>query len=80
MTDKWKIIEKDERAMTKQEICFYCKRFFCTGYIHPRCRMVCSGILPQWEWLYFLMRNVRATDTCKKFTMHKLYQERENKR
>ena len=37
---------------------------------------MCSGVLPQWEWLYWLMRNVRATDTCKKFDTHKIYQEK----
>ena len=73
MQNKWKIIKHDKHAEEKQQICFYCKHFFCTKYHHPRTRMVCSGILPQWEWLYFLMRNVSATDTCKKFTLHKIY-------
>lgn len=73
MQNKWKITKHDKHAMEKQQICFYCKRFFCAGYHHPHTRIVCSGCLPQWEWLYFLMRNVSATDTCKKFTLHKIY-------
>ena len=76
MKNKWKIIEKDEQAKQNQQICFYCKRFFCTEYHHPGCRIVCSGVLPQWEWLYWLMRNVRATDTCKKFELHKIFKEK----
>ena len=62
--------------MEKEKICFRCKRFFCTGYHHPRNRMVCSGILPQWEWLYWLMREVKATDTCKKFALHDIFKQR----
>ena len=73
MQNKWKIVKHDNQAMEKHQICFYCKHFFCTKYHHPSNRMVCSGILLQWEWLYFLMRNVSATDTCKKFTLHKIY-------
>lgn len=73
MQNKWKIVKHDNQAKEKQQICFYCKRFFCAGYHHPHTRIVCSGCLPQWEWLYFLMRNVSATDTCKKFTLHKIY-------
>ena len=76
MKNKWKIIEKDEQAKQNRQICFYCKRFFCTEYHHPGCRIVCSGVLPQWEWLYRLMRNVRATDTCKKFELHKIFKEK----
>ncbi len=57
--------------------CFYCKRLFCTTYHHPRTRMVCSGILPQWEWLWFLMKNVKATDTCNRFKLHNIYKQKE---
>ena len=80
MANKWKIIEKDEQAEQEQRICFCCERFFCTGYIHPRCRMLCSGILPKWEVLYFLMRNVSANNTCKKFKQDKVFAEKQNKR
>ena len=65
---------KDE--FTEQKICFYCKRFFCTGYHYPRHRMVCSRILPQWDFLYFLMREVKATDTCKKFILHNVFKQK----
>ncbi len=75
MQNKWKIIKHDNQAMEEQKICFYCKHFFCTGYIHPGCRILCSGVLPQWELLYFLMRNVSATDTCKKFKLHDVYKK-----
>ena len=61
--------------MQKQNTCFYCKRFFCTGYISPRNRALCSGVLPQWEWLYFLMKEVRATGTCKRFVLHERYKQ-----
>ena len=71
MENKYK---KDE--FTGQKICFYCKRFFCTEYHHPRHRMVCSGILPKWDFLYFLMREVKATDTCKKFILHDMFKKR----
>lgn len=57
--------------------CFYCERFFCTKYHHPRNRIVCSGILPQWEWLWFLMRNVKATDTCDRFRLCNIYKQKE---
>lgn len=76
MLKEWTIIKNDENAKHEKTVCFYCKRFFCTGYIHPRCRMLCSGILPQWEFLYFLMRNVRATDTCKKFMIHEAFKQK----
>ncbi len=55
--------------------CFYCARFFCTGYIHPRNRTLCSGILPKWELLYWLMREVKPTSTCKRFTMNPVYEK-----
>ena len=71
MKDKYK---KDE--FTGQNICFYCKHFFCTEYHYPRHRMVCSGILPKWDFLYFLMREVKATDTCKKFILHDMFKKR----
>ena len=70
-------IIKNTDAYKKQQSCFFCKRFFCAGYHHPHTRIVCSGILPQWEWLYFLMRNVSATDTCKNFKLHKSYEQRQ---
>lgn len=70
-------IIKNTDAYKKQQSCFFCKRFFCAGYHHPHTRIVCSGCLPQWEWLYFLMRNVSATDTCKKFKLHKVYKQRQ---
>ena len=73
MQNKWKITKHDKHAMEKQQICFYCKHFFCTKYHHPSNRMVCSGILPQWEFLYRLMREVWAVDTCKNFKMHEAY-------
>ncbi len=75
MVKKWKIIHKDERAQQKQQICFYCDRFFCSAYHNPRNRMVCSGILPKWEFLYRLMRDVRATDTCQKFKLSDVYKQ-----
>lgn len=75
MFDKWTIIKNDEQAKQDHKICFYCKRFFCTEYHHPSCRVVCSGVLPQWEFLYFLMRNVKSTDTCKKFETNKIYKQ-----
>jgi len=62
------------------KICFCCKRFFCTKYHHPRNRMVCSGVLPQWEWLWFLMRDVRATDTCNKFIPHDIFKQNSHER
>lgn len=61
-------MENDMQDESKK-ICFYCERFFCTEYHHPRHRMVCSGILPRWDFLYFLMREVKATDTCKRFKL-----------
>lgn len=78
MQNKWTIIHDDEQAKQERKTCFYCERFFCTEYHDPACRMVCSGILPQWEWLYWLMRNVKATDTCNKFVLHKIFQKRSN--
>ena len=75
MTGKWKIIHNDEYARKNHKMCFFCKRFYCTAYHHPRNRMVCSGVLPQWEWLYRLMREISATDTCQKFEMHELYKK-----
>ena len=80
MMDKWKIIEKDAKAREEHRICCYCKRFFCTEYHHPRNRMVCSGILPQWDCLHRLMRDVKAMDTCKKFEMHQAYKDKLNQR
>ena len=62
-----------------KKICFYCKNFFCTEYHHPRHRLVCSGILPQWDWLYFLMREVKATDTCKKFMINKIFENQKKR-
>ncbi len=56
-----------------RKMCFYCKRFFCAGYHYPHSRLVCSGVLPQWDFLWFLMREVKATDTCKKFVLHNAF-------
>jgi len=76
MASKWKIIKKDEQARNEHKICCYCKRFYCTKYHKPRNRMVCSGVLPQWDFLYRLMRDVCPTDTCQKFDFHKLHKAR----
>ena len=65
--------------LENHRVCFFCKRFFCTDYHYPRHRLVCSGGLPQWDWLYFLMREVKATDTCKKFAINKIF-EKQKKR
>lgn len=76
MFNKWKIIHGDINARNEHKICAYCKRFYCTDYYYPRNRMCCSGILPKWEFLYRLMCEVRATDACKKFEMHKIYKQK----
>ncbi len=68
-----------EEIPEEKKRCFYCKRFFCTEYHYPRHRMVCSGILPKWDWLYFLMREVKATDCCKKFVMNKIFKEKKER-
>ena len=73
---KWKIIKGDVNARNNHQICCFCKRFYCTKYHYPCNRMVCSGILPQWDILRGLMRDVCASDTCKKFEMHKLYKQK----
>lgn len=76
MQNKGAIIKNDETAKQGQKICFYCARFFCAGYHQPHTRIVCSGILPQWDFLYFLMRNVKATDSCKKFKLHEVFKSK----
>jgi len=62
-----------------KKTCFYCKQFFCTNYHHPRHRTVCSGVLPQWDWLYFLMREVKPTDTCEKFVLNPIYDKQKQR-
>ncbi len=79
MQSEWTIKSKDKKALKDHRVCFFCKRFFCTGYIHPRNRMLCSGVLPQWDWLCLFMREVKATDTCKKFMINKIF-EKQKKR
>ena len=61
--------------MENKKTCFYCKRFFCTDY-----RIVCSGILPQWDWLYFLMREIKPSGTCKKFELHEVFKKQSKQR
>ena len=74
MLDKWKIIHQDKQARDKHCVCFCCKRFYCM-YHKPHGHMLCSGVLPQWKWLYRLMREVSALDTCRKFEMHETYKK-----
>ena len=75
MQEEWAIKSKVRKALKDHRVCFFCKRFFCTKYHYPRHRLVCSGIWPQWDWLYFLMREVKSTDTCKKFVINKIFEK-----
>lgn len=74
MLDKWKIIHQDKQARDEHRVCFFCKRFYCM-YHKPHSHTLCSGILPQWDILRGLMRDVMANDTCEKFEMHELYKK-----
>ena len=75
MANKWKITDSTEKQQSEQRICFYCERFYGTDYHYPRNRLVCSGVLPQWEFLWFLMREVKPTNTCNKFVLAKMWQD-----
>ncbi len=66
------IQHNDLKAAEKQNICFYCKHFFCAKY-HM---LLCDGGLPQLGLLTSLMRNVKASDTCNKFELHKVYKQK----
>lgn len=70
----------DSRTLKDDRVCFMCKRFFCTDYHYPRHRIVCSGILPQWDWLYFLMREIKPSGTCKKFELHEVFKKQSKQR
>ena len=72
-----KIISDDKKAEQEHRTCAYCQKLMCTSYYYPRNRIVCSGILPQWEFLWFLMREVKVTDTCKNFVRNKVLDEKE---
>ena len=68
-------MKNETKIAENKKVCFYCKRFFCTKYHRSRNRMVCSGILPRWEFLWFLMKNVRQNDTCKKFVIDEIWKD-----
>lgn len=60
-------------VLPEQRVCFYCKHFFCVKY-HM---LLCDGGLPQWELLTSLMRDVKASDTCDQFELHKIYKQKQ---
>ena len=76
-----RIIKKANPSETQEhKMCFYCDCCFCVGYHHPHSRMVCSGILPKWYWLWFLMREISANYTCEKFRLHQVVKQNPHKR
>lgn len=62
-----KIRQATYQESREHRMCFYCQKIFAAGYHAPHSRLVCSGILPQKEWLWFLMRAISANNVCDGF-------------
>ena len=71
MKNNWEIKNSTQTQQSEQKICFFCKRYYGSDYHSPHIRLLCSGVLPQWDFLRFLMREVKPTDTCCKFARDK---------